>query len=98
MPEYLPPLLVAALVLGAYQLIQIQERLRVQEAKLNALLRHLGVAYGTLTEPSDEIKQMVKDPRRRIEAMKAYRQQTGLGLKEAKEVIDALVAKHLSEA
>ena len=92
MNEYLPPLLTFALVLGAYQLLRIQERLRVQEAKLDALLKHLGIIDDSLAEPSDQIKEMAKDPRRRIEAIKAYRIQTGAGLKEAKEVIEALAA------
>ncbi len=97
MYDYLPQLLVLVLGFGAYQLVRIHERLRVHEARLNALMRHFGVAYGSLAEPSDEIKQMIKDPRQRIEAIKAFREQTGAGLKEAKEVIDALAEKHPSE-
>jgi hypothetical protein len=32
--------------------------------------------------------------RKKIEAIKLYRQQTGAGLKEAKDAVEALAAKH----
>jgi len=35
---------------------------------------------------------LAADPRKRIEAIKAYREQTGAGLKEAMEVVDKIAA------
>jgi ribosomal protein L7/L12 len=93
MYDYLPMLLIAAIAFGFYQLTRIQERLGDAEAKLDALLRHFGVEWGKLSEPSDRVKELASDPNSRIEAIKAYREQTGLGLKEAVEVIDGLSKK-----
>ena len=65
-------------------------RLRGIERKLNALLRHHGVdpTQGSLPI-SDRAKQLAVDPRKKIEAIKAYREETGAGLAEAKEAIDS---------
>jgi len=65
-------------------------RLRGIERKLNALLRHHGVdpTQGFLPL-SDRVKQLAADPGRKIEAIKAYREETGAGLAEAKEAIES---------
>ncbi|MCV2354613.1 ribosomal protein L7/L12 [Paucibacter sp. B2R-40] len=73
-------------------LVGIKSQLRESEAKLNALLMHMGIAWGQYAEPSEEVIALAKDPKAKIEAIKAYRTQTGLGLKEAKEVIDKLAS------
>jgi ribosomal protein L7/L12 len=88
--DYLPALLIIAVAVGAYQLAKFHERLQNSEAKLDALLRHFGIEWGTLAEPSDRVKELARDPKSRIEAIKAYRQQTGVGLKEAKKVVESI--------
>lgn len=89
-----PYLLVLALLAYlAYQHLNLQERLKRSEAKLDALLAHLGVEEGKFSEPSAEVRALAADPKRRIEAIKAYRRQTGLGLKDAVAVIDKLQAE-----
>ncbi len=90
MYEYLSMLLAVAIAIGAYGFLRIQERLQRTEAKLDAVLKHLGVEWGRFSEPSDRIKELASHPGTRVEAIKAYREQTGLGLKDAKDVIDAL--------
>jgi ribosomal protein L7/L12 len=64
-------------------------RLRGIERKLNALLRHHGVDPTQGLPLSDRVKQLASDPSRKIEAVKAYREETGAGLAEAKEAVEA---------
>ena len=89
LPTWLWPL---ALLLGLYQLARIHERLRQLEAQLERLLQEAGVPAGEALEPSDAVKALARDPAQRIEAIRAYRRQTGLGLREARAVIDRLGA------
>ena len=87
------PFLLFFLGTAVWLLFRISSRLDEQEARWQALLRHLGVDPSKLAEPSDEVKVLASRPGARIEAIKAYRQQTGAGLKEAKAVIDKLIAR-----
>eukprot|EP00042_Codosiga_hollandica_P014869 m.964239 g.964239 ORF g.964239 m.964239 type:complete len:93 (-) comp436896_c0_seq1:40-318(-) len=84
--------IVVLLAIGVWQLYSIHQRLNQQAAQLQALMRHLGVTPGQLTEPTEDIKALARQPARRIEAIKAYRQQTGASLKDAKDVIDRVAA------
>lgn len=97
MHDYVLMLVLAVFAFGFYQLIRLQERLGNAEAKLDALLRHFGVEWGKFSEPSDRVKELARDPSSRIEAIKAYREQTGVGLKEAVEVVDGLVSRKRNE-
>ncbi|GAA3794198.1 hypothetical protein GCM10022403_030070 [Streptomyces coacervatus] len=57
------------------------------EHKLDLILDHLG-----LREPepwSDEVDALLRDGKK-IQAIKAYREATGAGLREAKEAVDKL--------
>jgi ribosomal protein L7/L12 len=66
-------------------------RLRGIERKLNALLRHHGVdPTQGLLPCSERVKQLAAEPGRKIAAIKAYREETGASLAEAKEAIEAL--------
>ncbi|RQO55536.1 hypothetical protein DBR47_19965 [Paucibacter sp. KBW04] len=77
--------------IGIFQLIRIHSRLSQVEAKLQALLLHLNAEpEGKYQPPSDEVLALAREPKQQIAAIKAYREQTGLGLKEAKEVVDGL--------
>ena len=69
-------------------------RLRRLEAKLDLILKHLGLEYdpATLGGLSEEVKALADDPARRIAAIKLHRKQTGLGLREAKDAVDAYIA------
>ena len=65
-------------------------RLRAIERKLDLIMAHLGLAE----EPDpagdlEPIRDLVRQ-NRKIEAIKLYREQTGVGLAEAKAVIDRL--------
>ncbi|MFD8423156.1 ribosomal protein L7/L12 [Streptomyces sp. NPDC059466] len=57
------------------------------ERKLDLILDHLGVRE---TEPElEQVAALVRDGRK-IEAIKAYRQFTGAGLKEAKDAVERM--------
>jgi ribosomal protein L7/L12 len=67
-------------------------RIQELERKLNLVLTQLGIDPNVRFAPSSHVTSLAVDPRKRIEAIKAYREQTGAGLKEAMEVVDKLAA------
>ncbi|MBB4844664.1 ribosomal protein L7/L12 [Paucibacter oligotrophus] len=86
-----PWLLALLLIFCIFQLSRLHSRIGRLETQLDALLRHFKVAAeGRFEEPSEQVKALARDPKTQIETIKAYREQTGLGLKEAKEVVDGL--------
>jgi hypothetical protein len=69
-------------------------RLRRVEAKLDLMLKHLGLEYkdpATASGLSEEVKALADDPAQKIKAIAVHRQQTGLGLKEAKDAVEAYI-------
>jgi hypothetical protein len=88
-PEYV--LLACLLIsngLGSRHTRRIQEL----ERRLNLLLTHLGIDPTAQVAPSSHVMSLAADPQQRIEAIKAFRAQTGAGLKEAVAVIDKIAA------
>jgi len=70
-------------------------RLACLDRKLDAILRHLNIAYVDPASPaglSEEVLALANDPAKKIQAIALHREQTGLGLKEAKDAVEA----HLS--
>jgi len=61
------------------------------ERKLNLLLRHSGVDPLQGLPLSDRVKQLARDPAREIEAIKVYREETGMGLAQAREDVEAFI-------
>jgi ribosomal protein L7/L12 len=77
----------------------LAQRVRILEQKVRNLLPTGGftptVAPGS-TPPgtpgmSDLVKQLAADPRSKIAAIKAYREETDVGLKEAKDAVEAYI-------
>lgn len=71
------------------------ERLHHIEAKLDIILSHLGLKYVDPSTPaslSNEVKSLIGERGRKIEAIKLHRQQTGAGLREAKHAVEAYTA------
>lgn len=63
-----------------------RSRMRRIESKLDMVLAHLGLKY---TSPSTENwQELANDPARKIEAIKAYRQQHGADLATAKQAVE----------
>jgi ribosomal protein L7/L12 len=67
-------------------------RLQDVERKLNLVLAHLGIDPTAVVPPSSHVVSLAKDPQQRIAAIRAYRKQTGAGLKEAAAVIEKITA------
>ena len=76
----------------------IQIRLNRLEQKVDFLLNELGLAQKAevslpVNNPGDLMLNRIVEllrQNRKIEAIKVYREQTGVGLKEAKDVIDRM--------
>lgn len=72
------------------------EQLNRMEAKLNLILDHLGLEFidpSTSAGLSDEVRARAEQPRKRIDAIKLHRVQTGVGLKGAKQAVDAYLVQ-----
>jgi ribosomal protein L7/L12 len=89
-PEYWLAFLLVGSVIAAF--FNHVRRLQDVERKLNLLLAHLGIDPTAVVPPSSHVVSLAKDPQQRIAAIKAYRQQTGAGLKEAAAVIEKIAA------
>lgn len=92
--SFLLGVVVAGLIAGA-TIVRMSSRenylrsLSRLEAKLDALLKHEGIRF----DPYADVPQPVLDALRhgkKIEAIKAYRMATGVGLKEAKDYVEEL--------
>jgi ribosomal protein L7/L12 len=73
------------------QITELRQRIALLERQVAFLMAQLGVEY--YEEPnagvSPEILDLVRQGRK-IEAIKLYRLETGVGLREAKEFVDSL--------
>ena len=91
-------LVVVLLLLGAllFALFTIGQRLDailhqmlLLQRKADLALTHQGIQLPPEHSPlSDRVKELAADPQRKIEAIKAYREETGAGLKEAKDAVE----------
>jgi ribosomal protein L7/L12 len=63
--------------------------IRRLERKVDAFLEHLGIPAPS--NLSEEVKTLARDPQRKVSALLLHRQQTGLGLSEAKSDIEAFI-------
>ncbi|HEY3784627.1 MAG TPA: hypothetical protein VGL55_05055 [Steroidobacteraceae bacterium] len=78
------------LLIVGYTLTRIERRLRGQDHKLDLLLPQAGIDPSRPTEPFERVKTLAQQPAQRIEAIRAYRQETGAELRTAVAVIDSL--------
>jgi hypothetical protein len=81
----------ALLLMAVASWMDTKARVGRIERKLNALLRHQGVDPNLGPPLSDRVKQLAADSARKIEAIKVYREETGAGLVEAKEAVEAYI-------
>ncbi|MSU78705.1 MAG: hypothetical protein EXS16_11510 [Gemmataceae bacterium] len=84
-----PSVGVAIIVIGLY--LDTTARIARIERRLYLLLRHSGIDLRTALPLSDHVKEIARDPARKIEAIKAYREETGAGLAEAKDAVEAYI-------
>jgi hypothetical protein len=68
-----------------------RDRLQRVEHKLDIILTHLGLDY----TPSSKApwQELADDPSRKINAIKAYREEHGVGLAEAKRAVEEYMQK-----
>jgi ribosomal protein L7/L12 len=69
-------------------------RVRRVERKIDLICKHLGIEYpepASAAGLSAEVRQLANDPAQKISAIKLHRQQTGIGLKEAKDAVEAYI-------
>ncbi|MFF3490331.1 ribosomal protein L7/L12 [Streptomyces sp. NPDC002795] len=59
------------------------------ERKLDLVVEHLGIETDSLGLGLDGVRALVRDGKK-IEAIKTYREMTGVGLKEAKDAVDRI--------
>lgn len=73
---------------------ELQRQVRRQGDLIDALYRHLGIgqlgAMGIPTAENDPAVVDATNSGNKITAIKAYRERTGVGLKEAKDAVEAL--------
>jgi ribosomal protein L7/L12 len=74
---------------SAYRRPAERDRLQRIEDKLDLVLDHLGVEY--TAPPKVEWQELADDPARKIEAIKVYREEHGVGLAEAKAAVEAYI-------
>ena len=74
----------ALIAIIATKLSQLTNYLARQEAKTNLILKQMGIAFPP--PPSAAVQALAAT--KRIAAVKAYREETGLGLKESLTIID----------
>jgi hypothetical protein len=71
---------------SAYLRPRDRRRLERIEHKLDLILTHLGIEYAPPVKATWQ--QLADDPGRKIEAIKAYREQHGGGLADAKRAVE----------
>jgi ribosomal protein L7/L12 len=61
------------------------------DRKLNLILEEMNISFDEVAGMSNRVKDLARDPSRKIEAIKAYREETGTGLAEAKRAVEAFI-------
>jgi ribosomal protein L7/L12 len=89
-------LLIAAGIVAAlfivWTLIKNARKERPREARAPAATQPTTTPAGAFPPLSRHVMEIASDPGRKISAIKAYREETGLGLKEAKDAVEAWIA------
>jgi ribosomal protein L7/L12 len=84
-----------ALILAAVALViaaSASARAAGVSRQLDLLLRGLDLDLTERLHLSDRVKELAADPRQKIAAIKAYRDETGAGLADAKAAVELYVA------
>lgn len=77
------------------QLYQLMQKVARLERKIDFILQHLDLEYDEQDEPTPAYIGQIKSLLQRgnkIEAIKIYREATGVGLAEAKAAVEAIEA------
>lgn len=76
-------------LLVVYQVVAVRFTLTRVERKLNAVMAALNLEPSAPVTLSDRVKEAARDPARKIEAIRLLREESGLGLAEAKAAVEA---------
>lgn len=74
---------------------RIQRKMRRYDIYFDLILEKLDI--DAPSQMTDRIKRLALDPKRRIEAIALYREETGLSLREAAKAIGAFVAENRNQ-
>ena len=91
MDHYLQAGMIVLLISLWWSTARLDGSVRTTERNLSAILRHLNIDPTAVVPPSNRVKQLAADPKRRIEAMRVYRQETGADVRVAKATVDGLI-------
>jgi hypothetical protein len=69
---------------------QLQKRVLDLEIRLHKLQNHIGFVADPNPPITDDVKVLARTPGSKIAAIKLYRQQTGAGLKDAKNAVERI--------
>ncbi|GIW91943.1 MAG: hypothetical protein KatS3mg109_2375 [Pirellulaceae bacterium] len=78
--------LIVSIVIHNRNFATIRRKLLRQERKLDAILKHLDIDWQSEVDP--EVLELIRQGRK-IEAVKAYNQSTGVALKEALAYVES---------
>ena len=79
-----------ALLAFLSSLWSLNRRMRRLESALDRLSRHVGARPPLTAEPSQRVKDLAVMPGKKIEAIRALREETGVDLKQATQIVDSL--------
>ena len=82
-------LIFLCVLLIVYQVVTVRFTLIRVEQKLNRVMATLKVEPGGPVPLSERVKEAARDPARKIEAIRLLREESGLGLAEAKAAVEA---------
>lgn len=71
---------------------RLERKINRLELSLNLILNRMEIELPS--QLSERIQQIALDPQRKIEAIKLYREETKVGLREAKEAIEEFIERH----
>ncbi len=69
---------------------RLQKRVLDLEIRFHKLQDHIGFVADPNPPITDDVKVLARTPGSKIAAIKLYRQQTGAGLKEAKDAVERM--------
>ena len=90
MTDLLPYLGFALLLLILFRVERIGKQISQLSEQIDGLNRELGAAPPLSPEPSKLVRQLALDSSKKIEAIKAYRRESGADLRKAKQVVEQL--------
>ena len=61
------------------------------DRKMNLILQQMNISFDEYVGISDRVKELARDPSRKIEAIKVYREETGAGLADAKKAVEEFI-------